>query len=441
MNIKKIISALSVLTAASAFYAQTVNFHGYLDYTNFPVGQTFSKTDDADWEHTDPAAEFGSFYNGRSEINAYVDAANFHFILGVRLDASLGSWYDSYSTADDNEGLAGGLTYFHQGNMRVDLFNGQARIWTGKFEEWNNGYIADGFVMEGQNIKSIADRGMGQHFTGLEILPYAVPGLSLMGGFPILPVDGNGINSAEYNTWEKLYKKGKILAKYQLNHGEIFAAGWRPETHYEGTEDYSDESYFGEAFFQVSSPRLFDKLDVNATYDFRYRDVEATGDKAFMHYIGVSGQYRFDDKWTLSAENRTAYSTEHYITLNEKLFYDSLGFHLTYNIPNTTFVLGFKTVGALAYDANGTLFKTEARIKGKYSDDFAMTVDWMPYAAAPEAGSKGTYYGAYAYPYFQKNFRNGYLRTGVEVQYTKFETTNSTQAVGYRIPLALCFWF
>ena len=49
--------------------------------------------------------------------------------------------------------------------------------------------------------------------------------------------------------------------------------------------------------------------------------------------------------------------------------------------------------------------------------------------------------GRLAYPYIQKNFANGYFKTGVEVQYTRFATTNVTQAIGYRVPVALCFWY
>lgn len=441
-NIRKSILALFTGTVATmAGNAQIAAIHGYTDYTNFPLGQTFSKDTEGEWSHTDPSAEFGSFYNGRTELNSYVDAANFHFVLGVRLDASLGSWYENYNTADEADGTAGTSTYFHQGNLRVDLLKGQFRIHTGKFEEWNCGYIADGYVMEAQNIRNLADRDQGQHFSGIELLPYGIRGLSLIGGFPVLPVDGNGINYAEHNKWKNLLKKIKLMGKYQFDNAMTVAAGLRPETHYEGTENYSEDSYFSEFWLQLNSPKASDSFAWNATYDFRRRDVEEVGEKAFMHFGGISGRINLTDNLALKAEYRLAYASEHYIVENEKLFYETLGLDASYNIPNSSSTLGLKFVRASARDSNGTLFDTDARIQGNYSDDLAMTVDWMPHADAPGAGSKGSYHSFYFFPYYQKDFRNGHIRTGAEMQLTIFDAASETKAFGYRIPVAICFAF
>ncbi len=439
--IKQIATSFLAASFVTTATAQVVTLHGYLDYTNMLLGQTFSKTEGAKMEHTDPAAEFGSFYNGRTELNCNVDASNFHFVLGVRLDASLGQWYENYTDVDDSNGKDGVATYFHQGNMRVDLLKQQLHIYTGKFEDWNCGYVVDGYVMEEQNISNIADKDVGQHFSGLEYAPYAVPGLKVLAGFPILPVSGNGVDAAEYNKWENLYKKIKIAASYHIPHGEIINIGFRPETHYEGTSKYNVDSYFGESFIQVNNPKLFHNFGYNASYDVRYRDYKALDKTVFMHYLGASAQLKLTDQLTVSAENRSAYAQPHYIKDNEALFYNTTGLLCTYDIPYTLFTAGLKLVGTAAKDSNGTLFNKEARIQGRYSSDFAMTTDWMPYAANITTGSEGTYYSFYLYPYLRRTFANGYVQTGIETQFTYFKSTDYTMAIGYRLPVALKFWF
>lgn len=440
-KLKKAITALAVLAGAVAIHSQTVTFHGYVDYSMYPLAQTFSKDAEGEKSHTDPSAEFGSFCNGTTEFNTFVDMANFHFALGIKLNATLGSLNEDYKTADEYSGLEGVTTYFHQGNVRVDLLKGQFRVLAGKFDDWNGGYVADGYVMEGQNVRNLADKDQGQHFAGIEILPYGIRKLSIIGGFPILPVSGNGVDYAEHNKWKNLAKKVKIMAKWKLDNGASVAGGFRPETHYEGTSNYSEDSYFSEAFMQINSPKASENFAWNATYDFRYRDVEELDKKAFMHYAGISSRIRLTDYFTLNAEYRLAYASEDYVALDERLFYETLGLCATYDIPNTSFQTGLKIVRAMAKDGNGSLFGTDARVQGNYSDDLAMTVDWMPFADDPGAGSKGTYHSLYAYPYFQRTFRNGYLRTGVEIQLTLFDAEESTKAFGYRVPLAMCFRF
>ena len=62
-------------------------------------------------------------------------------------------------------------------------------------------------------------------------------------------------------------------------------------------------------------------------------------------------------------------------------------------------------------------------------------------ADAPGAGSKGSYHSFYFFPYYQKDFRNGHIRTGAEMQLTLFDAASETKAFGYRIPVAICFAF
>lgn len=443
MKLRNIFVAALLSGAASFASSQIVMLHGYTDYTNFPVGQSFSQDTAGDWSHTEAAAEFGSYYNGRTQLETYVEAANFHFELGIRLSASLGSWYDNYSTADDGEGSAGDTTYFYKGNMRVDFFKQQLSLYTGKFEEWNNDFILEGYAFEDQAISDLADRSNGQHFTGLEFKPYILPGLRFMAGLPVLPVEGNGVNTdAEYNQWKNLYKKVKFMGSYRFANNIRLVAGWRPETHYEGTSKYSATSYFGEAFGQVGFIDFVpDLLSANVSYDMRYRKVDVINEYAYMYYLGASLEYKVNSDLTLNFEDRVSYADEHYIANNEKLIFNSFGFTATYNIPLTAFTLGFKNMNAIAKDANGSLYTSEGRISSDYSDSYALTVDYMPVAANISKGESGTYIGVYAFPYIQKNYANGYVRAGVEMQYTRYESSDTTKCFGYRVPVALCFYF
>lgn len=446
---KKILLAIALVTVAVFAGAQTAALHGYMDYTNMAVGQEFQQAADGTWSRSEAAAEFGSFYNGRTEVNAVVDAANFQFNLGIRMNASLQTWYNLYRSTDgtsalvDSETLNDGIaTFFHQGNMRISFLNDQVRVYTGKFEEWNNGYIFGGYVLGGQSVSDLAMRDVGQHFTGVEVSPYALAGFRAMVGFPILPVGGNGVSTgAEHNQWKNLWKKVKIMASYKLPVGIVINAGIRPETHKEGTDSYSAENLFGEAFVQGDFPFLIPNLPFNATYDFRWRKEAANDVFTTAHYFGISGKLPSIGNVNISFENRFAYAADHYIAINEELIYDTIGFAATYAIPHTDYLVGMNLFGMYGQDAKGSGFSGEGRVSSKYCTDYAMDWDWMPYAAKPAAGSPGRYIGVYAYPYFQKNFANGYVRTGVEIQYTRFSTTNVTQAIGYRVPVAMCFWF
>ena len=143
---KKITLIIAMIAFACCAFAQSAALHGYMDYTNMAVGQEFQQAAGSNkFTASDAAAEFGSFYNGRTEINCVVDAANFQFNVGIRMDASLGTWYDLYKTSSDMTSQV--ATLFHQGNMRVSFLNDQLRVYTGKFEEWNCGYIWGGYVL------------------------------------------------------------------------------------------------------------------------------------------------------------------------------------------------------------------------------------------------------------------------------------------------------
>lgn len=437
---KKLTLIIAIIAIATCAFAQTAALHGYMDYTNMAVGQQFQQAAGSNtFTASDAAAEFGSFYNGRTEINCVVDAANFQFNLGIRTDASLGTWYDLYKTSSDMSKQVASL--FHQGNMRVSFLNDQIRVYTGKFEEWNCGYIWGGYVLGGQNIRDLANRDNGQHFTGVEIAPYAVNGLRFMVGFPILPVSGNGVDSSEGNQWKNLYKKVKIVANYKLPIGIAFNAGFRPETHLDGTSSYSAKNLFGEAYLQFDAPYLIPGLPFNASFDFRYRKVAETGKLATMYYFGISGKTPSIGNLNISWEDRFAYADDHYIAVNEKMIFNILGIDLSMPITGTDFSWGLATRFTFGADAKGTAFSGDGRVSSSYCDDFALDWDWMPFSAHPATGSSGTYIGAYAYPYIQKGFANGYFKTGIEIQYMRQATLNSTQSIGYRVPVALCFWF
>jgi hypothetical protein len=456
MNAKKIIIGAVVLAAGAILSAQTVSFHGYLDYTNFAVGQENRNLKDSSTEWTKASAEFGSFYNGRTELNMNVTAANFVFNVGIRLDASGNSWYNLYHDVtqvektfdkDNNEKIDYVPTPFHQMNLRVSFFNDQIFLYTGRFEEWNAGYIFNGYALGGQNIRNLADRDNGQHLTAIEFCPQFISGLKVFAGVPILPVSGNGVNYWSGNQWENLYKKVKLAAQYKTPTGITFNGGWRPGTYYSGLYEYDSAdgattNYFGEAYLQADMPYLVPNVPLNASFDLRYRNNDTVGKEVFAYYAGVSGQVKPVSNLTINFEDRVFYADDHYLAVNEKLIYDILGLNAVYTFTGTPYQIGVQLNTMYAQDVNGSAFAEEtSRIRNKWTDDFAMSSDWMDSAALPASGSAGRYFTVYGYPYVQKNFANGYARLGIEVQYSRFQTSNTTEGITYRVPVGLCFWF
>jgi hypothetical protein len=449
MKTNKLIVGTIAFIAGTLLSAQTVSFHGYMDYTNFAVGQENTNLKDSSTEWTKASAEYGSFYNGRTELNMNVAAANFVFNIGIRLDAGGNSWYSLYhdvtQTNDDDDGYA--VTPFHQMNIRASFLNDQIFVYTGRFEEWNAGYIFNGYALGGQNIRNLADRDNGQHLTAIEFCPQFISGLKVLAGLPILPVSGNGVNYWTGNQWENLYKKVKLVAQYKTPTGIIFNGGWRPGTYYTGIYAYDNAdgattNYFGEAYLQADMPYLVPNVPLNASFDFRYRKNNTVGKEVFAYYAGVSGQVKPVSNLTVNFEDRVFYADDHYLATNEKLIYDVLGLNAVYTFAGTPYQIGMQLNTMYAQDANGSSFaNATSRIDSKWCDDLAMSSDWMDTAALPASGSAGRYFTMYGYPYVQKNFANGYARLGIEIQYSRFQTSNTTEGITYRVPVGLCFWF
>lgn len=431
--------AMAVLSACAlaAGTAQTVALHGYLDYSNYALGTQNTRHADDAWVGGDYGAEYGSFYDGRTALDMTVDADNFHFETGICLDASLGTWYDLYQDVDDavdTDDTEDPATLFYKGNIRVDFLNGQAHVYTGKFEDQNFGYSLNGFVFGAMPVSWFAQRDFGQHFTGVELSPYAVDGFSIMAGLPILPVSGNGVNLADHNMYPELLEKVKVGVKFKTPFGVKLLAGYINMVHKEGTSNYSEDGYYREAWLQGDMPNLIPGVALNAGYDFRIRE----DNDAMHHSVVVGGKFSPIMKLNVALEDRVIYEGEHYLKTNEEALINQLGAIVTYDLPNSM-VAGIEGQFNYAIDANGSAV-SDGQISSQYSgtDLFG---PWMPVAANVASGEAGTYYTTYAYPYIQKNFANGYVRTGVEVLYSNFTTVYTNQAVGVRIPVAMCFWF
>lgn len=470
MKLNRIILSAAALFIGAFACAQSVTLHGYNDYTVFGIGQQFARQGTGAWDHTEASAEYGSFYNGRTELNLNAVAANLNFNIGVRLDSALGEWYNLYydydtshsigGTGDDNYKFA---TMFHQANLSASFWNGQIVVYTGKWEEWNCGYIYNGYVLGGQNIRDIASRSEGQYFTGLEWIPAFQPlaGFRILAGVPLAP------GYADEDNWNILYKKTKLHAQYRWQKYNIVVnAGWHPGEYYTGVRDDKAESVtnsfsksaFGEAYVQLDFPTLFQYFRFNASYDIRYRTAEATKFNGSIeskfttaHYIGFSGQTNIIPTWTFNFEDRLFYADDHYIVENTKVLFNIAGLAVTKSIPSTSYKIGFNTNFMVAFDNNGKAFSTSGRISSGYADDYAMGCDWMQACTEStsdaglgktlETGKPGRYFGCYAYPYFQKDFQNGYFQTGVELQYQRFESANSVDGFVYRVPFKFCFWY
>lgn len=461
------ISASMLVEAAIGAVAQEASFHGYMDYTTFGIGQQVGNTlnGGGEWTYTDPAAEYGSFYNGRTELNCFFSAANLAFNVGVRLDTSLGEWYECYKDSSDQFDPARTETMFHQANMRATFWQDQIILFAGKFEEWNDGFLYGGWALGDQPMHHLGFRGTGQHFTGIEWVPNmsvfggALTGFRIIVGAPFLPPSGDYDWQEANGDW-MILKKIKIMAQYKwLKPNITFNVGIRPGTYYDGLKE-SDlcytlahesnytHNFFSAAYAQVDLPTTVPGFKFNASYEIRWREDDYEGAEgvtnvhAVSHYFGVSGHTELVPGWVFNFENRIYYAGDHYIRVNEKAFFEQLGLNAMHKIPGTPYNIGINFNGQIGCDARGTAFNDNGRIgDGGYSCDFSFCSEWMQTACMPQAGDKGHYYGAYLYPFFQKDFANGFFRTGVEMQYTYFKSVTSAQAFNYRVPFALCFWY
>lgn len=468
MKLNKIITGAALIFSAAFVSAQSLELHGEVDAAAYGVGQTFEKTGDGVWTGSDAVAGIEddidkSFYRVDMKLNA----ANFEFNLGLKLPLNLNDdsqYYTDYTDSYDG-------TPFYQGNMKVQFFSQQMNVYLGKFEDFNAGYISEGYVLGKQNIRNLADRTEGQYFTAVEVTPYIVRGLRLLAGLPILPVGGNGVqNDRESNQWKNLYKKVKLAAGYEVEGIGKFTAGWRPGTYYTGVYDYDTTSstsafldnYFGEAFVQADLTKLFEALGLgikaNVSYDFRYRDDASyqtvAGDTkehfAAAHYIGLSADLSElipVSELSLAAESRTFYADDDYIASDEKLFMQQLGLSGEWNFSGTKLNAGLDFVGNFAQDANGTAFtysssKGYGKVVSDSFDDVQLGWNNMATTYAPASGDPTKYLGLYFAPYVKYNFANGYAKTGIEIQYSAaFGKNDTNYAVSYRVPLALVFNF
>ena len=456
MKLHKILLGSAALLVGASAVAQQVSLHGYMDYTNFGVGQWIRQSGDDDVEYSDPAAEFGSFYNGRTSVDLLATAPHFEFQLGICLDASLDTQWDAYKDSSKWNPYDYPVSYFYKGNIRVGVINDQLIVHAGKYEDFNAGFVVDGYALGGQMIRPLAQRDNGQHLTALEFIPSFVPGFRFLAGLPILPGADNDIDYRKANLWKNLYKKFKLAASYKLAGPNItLYGGWRPGTYYSGVKDMEGDddftaNYFGEAYLQADMPSLIPGVKLNASYDFRYRDKDAVGNDAVekfvtAHYVGVSGQITSIPQMVINIEDRFAYADDHYIATNEKLVYNMIAINGTRAISGTPYLIGWNANFAYAQDASGNIFdradNDTVRIKSDWFDDFCMSTDWMRAAPIPVGGKAGRYFEVYLYPYFQKNFGNGLFSIGVELQYAHFKAANTTWGFNYRVPVQLRFWF
>ncbi|MCH5294889.1 MAG: hypothetical protein J1F14_03180, partial [Treponema sp.] len=287
MDMKRLrfISGAALCLVAGAAFAQSVTFHAGVDFTTYGVTQDFRDTN-GDKKRSEPSAGYDP--DGSMTVDASVTAANFEFNLGLYFNADGGD--EEYYDFSDQI-----YTPFYQGNMKVGFLNDQVNLYTGKFENFNAGYIAGGAVLGDQSITNLADSDYGQYLTGVEIAPYVVKGLRAFVGFPILPIHGNGIQLDEYNQWKNMIQKFKLAAQYKLPVEDLDAtvnAGFRLGTYYDGVEAVVDldkeadktelglaratknftKSVFGEGYVQAVLPGLLDVVDLTVSYDIRWRN-------------------------------------------------------------------------------------------------------------------------------------------------------------------------
>ncbi|MCR5124964.1 MAG: hypothetical protein K6B43_07205 [Treponema sp.] len=470
MKLRNLLICAAVLSSGSAF-AQEIHIGGYVDYTSTLATQGIYSNPNESVTRTDVAAEFGPVQNGIHFLNLDASAPNVDFHTGAWIGSGGGAWYADVPEYVDRTNYSGG-DYFSTTDDDVSspvmqmwacthFFDDQLRFYTGNFagNGWNAGYIFNGHVLGGQKIENLAMRGTASDsaFSGIEILPRAFTGFKAIVGFPIAPFT---TSYQKFNNWSHLAKSFKLMAQYKwLLYNVTFNAGFRPNTYYTNGAGYADnytKSYFGEAFLQVDLPSLFYGILINASYDFRWRDAEESGENlssgkdwsatVFAHIMQASAKFTgLIDGWEFGVEDRFAYYTPHYISINETAIYNVLALSGTHKIPGTSFQIGFTTQFMYGQDANGTAngYNKPDNFDAYCTDLITFDGNFMGIdgETAPTAGSAGRYFGVYGYPYFQKNFSNGNVRIGVELQYKNLSTSDTLEAISWRVPMGVVFWW
>ena len=468
MKLNTLICGAAALAVGTGAFAQSLSLHGGVDFTAYGVQQTRTTTD-GESENSDPSSGYDP--DGNFTIDMQVTAANFEFNLGLYFNADGGDEeYFDFSNG-------GSSTPFYKGNMKISLLNNQVFFYTGKFEDFNAGYIEDGYALGGQSITNLADKDNGQHLTALEFAPAFVSGLKLFAGLPILPYYGNGIEEAfEANQWKYLGKKFKLAASYQLPIDAVdltINAGWRPGTYYDGVDKWDataktggdkatltegfTESVFGEGFIQFLLPDVIDGLSLQASYDLRYRDAdyvtvayETKEHNSLAHMGAISAEFGslLNDELYLAIEDRFYYADDDYIRSDEKLAYDIFAIAAEYELAGLPFSIGCNLAGMFASDARGTAFAEDNGAKvygGKYcfASDVGMSLNDMATASVSGLSGKATtYLGAYANPYVKFSLPNGAVTVGAELSVTKFYNDDVTNTgVSYRIPIGVSYRF
>ncbi len=472
MKVNKFLIGAAALSLGSAVCAQEIHIGGYVDYSSTLATQVVNKAPGADeWDATQVGAEFGPVQNGIHFLNLDATALNVDFHTNVWIGAGLGPWYADVPQYIDRSVYNGSNGFDASaddastpiGQMWVctHFIDDQLRFYTGNFASngWNAGYVFGGYVLGGQKIEGLAGRTKGNDsaFSGVEVLPHALTGFKAIVGFPVAPF----VDSYEkFNEWSHFIKSVKFMTQYRwLLYNVTFNAGVRPNFYRTNGDGYSDEyteSLFGEAFLQVDMPSLVYGVQLNASYDFRWREAEVDGDitvsgddwskTTFSHILQASARFtNLVEGWSFGVEDRFAYYQPHYLAVNETAIYNVLAVSGEHPISGTSYAFGFNTQFMYGQDANGTCTGNgwSDDQKAYASDLVAFDANFMGLdgETAPASGSAGRYFSVYGYPYVQKNFANGFTRLGVELQYKHLETSNVLEAFAWRVPLTLTFWW
>ena len=456
MKMKKLIlSAATLALALTAAQAQQIHVGGYTDFTSTGAAQIISKTGDADWNLGNVVAEFGPVQNGIHFLNFDATAKNVEFHTGVWLGSGIGTWYGGLPmfvdrTKDTNDGSPLLQLY-----VVAHFWYDQIRFYSGNFagNGFNAGYVLGGYAGGSAHVDPLAMRGDGEGtdsaFTGIEIAPFAIPGFKAIIGFPVAPIVTKFEN---FNSWSHFFKTVKFMAQYKWLQGNMtFNAGVRPGTYgtSNGSTDYT-KSKFGEAFFQIDAPGLIYGFPMNFSYDFRWRTATESGDStldgkdwsAFATSHMLLWSMKMDQLvpgWSFAVEDRFGFYAPHYIAINEEAVYNNFGFTMFHNFNGTPYAFGLNANVMYGQDANGTMI---SRNDVLCSDLITYAGNFMADLTSPGAGAATRYLGVYAYPYVQKNFQNGFVRTGVELQYNMGTSTLGTnQTISWRVPIGLVFWW
>lgn len=433
MTFKKILLGLTLTLISSVLtIAQTVSWHGYMDYSNYPLTTYATQDDGEDWSQYHYGAGYGSWYGGRTDLNLHIDSEDFRGVVGLRLAQDLTSWYGLY-TGQESE-----VTDWFQGNIAIDFMGDQVTLYTGLYDGLTLGYNTAGYAWGQSYTHSLATWGdkIGRYYTGVEFKPFIFNGFSILAGLPIeaWSVNDGWSNMPTDNYWPSLIQQFKVNVRYSLPIGVTLKGTYYNALDYATDSDLIDEDVTREAGISAEAPNfLFSGIDFNLGYNWQFN----TATEGMKHNVMVSLASRPLPELWFGIDNRFAYAEEFHEGIDE-IFMDKVLVNMTYDTLMPGVQLGLR--GNFSYMSDSTGQQGTA-VSGDDDDLGFNTLVDASFANSVTDGTSGEVMSWGVNPTIKKNFQHGYVSLGYQMQMISVTSETTNSAITHMIPLNIAFWF